>query len=81
MVDHTEIFMKCMDLYQIKDSNQEQERFKTMLPKVLTTMNITLELLLPSTRVNLPGIRSVVVGSIKTVHSMCHLGTNGMASH
>ena len=28
--DHTEIFMKCMDMYQIKDSNQEQQGLETM---------------------------------------------------
>ena len=29
-VDHTTIFMKCMDMYQIKDSNDKQEGFKMM---------------------------------------------------
>ena len=28
--DHTKMFMKCMDMYQTKDSNQEQQGFKTM---------------------------------------------------
>ena len=28
--DHTEMFMKCMDMYQIKDSNQEQQGLETM---------------------------------------------------
>ena len=30
LLDHTEIFKKCMDIYQIKGSNQEQEGFKMM---------------------------------------------------